>query len=885
MGGCVSVSLSCDREVNQFSQWLCVSGSYIQNLSENLASLQKAMGVLKAKRDDVQGRINREEFTGHRRRLAQVQVWLTRIQTIENQFNDLLSTCNAEIQRLCLCGFCSKNVKMSYLYGKRVIVLLREVEGLSSQGVFDIVTEAAPIAEVEELPIQSTIVGQDSMLDKVWNCLMEDKVWIVGLYGMGGVGKTTLLTQINNKFSKLGGGFDVVIWVVVSKNATVHKIQKSIGEKLGLVGKNWDEKNKNQRALDIHNVLRRKKFVLLLDDIWEKVELKVIGVPYPSGENGCKVAFTTRSKEVCGRMGVDNPMEISCLDTGNAWDLLKKKVGENTLGSHPDIPQLARKVSEKCCGLPLALNVIGETMSFKRTIQEWRHATEVLTSATDFSGMEDEILPILKYSYDSLNGEDAKSCFLYCSLFPDDFEIRKEMLIEYWICEGFIKEKQGREKAFNQGYDILGTLVRSSLLLEGAKDKDVVSMHDVVREMALWIFSDLGKHKERCIVQAGIGLDELPEVENWRAVKRMSLMNNNFEKILGSPECVELITLFLQNNYKLVDISMEFFRCMPSLAVLDLSENHSLSELPEEISELVSLQYLDLSGTYIERLPHGLHELRKLVHLKLERTRRLESISGISYLSSLRTLRLRDSKTTLDTGLMKELQLLEHLELITTDISSGLVGELFCYPRVGRCIQHIYIRDHWERPEESVGVLVLPAIHNLCYISIWNCWMWEIMIEKTPWKKNLTNPNFSNLSNVRIEGCDGLKDLTWLLFAPNLINLRVWGCKHLEDIISKEKAASVLEKEILPFQKLECLNLYQLSELKSIYWNALPFQRLRCLDILNNCPKLRKLPLDSKSVVKVEEFVIKYKEKKWIERVEWEDEATQYRFLPTCRLR
>ncbi|VYS45827.1 unnamed protein product [Arabidopsis thaliana] len=820
MGGCVSVSLSCDRVVNQFSQWLCVSGSYIQNLSENLASLQKAMGVLKAKRDDVQGRINREEFTGHRRRLAQVQVWLTRIQTIENQFNDLLITCHAEIQRLCLCGFCSKNVKRSYLYGKRVIVLLREVEGLSSQGEFDVVTEATPIAEVEELPIQSTIVGQDSMLDKVWNCLMEDKVWIVGLYGMGGVGKTTLLTQINNKFSKLGGGFDVVIWVVVSKNATVHKIQRSIGEKLGLVGKNWDEKNKNQRALDIHNVLRRKKFVLLLDDIWEKVELKVIGVPFPNRENGCKIAFTTRSKEVCGRMGVDDPMEVSCLDTGNAWDLLKKKVGENTLGSHPDIPQLACKVSEKCRGLPLALNVI------------------------DFSGMEDEILPILKYS---LNGEDVKSCFLYCSLFPEDFEIRKEMLIEYWICEGFIKEKQGREKAFNQGYDILGTLVRSSLLLEGTKDKDFVSMHDVVREMALWISSDLGKHKERCIVQAGIGLDELPKVENWRAVKRMSLMNNDFEKIFGSPECVELITLFLQNNYKLVDISMEFFRI------------------------------LICPGHILERLPHGLQELRKLVHLKLERTRRLESISGISYLSSLRTLRLRDSKTTLDTGLMKELQLLEHLELITTDISSGLVGELFCYPRVGRCIQHIYIRDHWERPEESVGVLVLPAITNLCYISIWNCWMCEIMIEKkTPWNKNLTSPNFSNLSNVRIEGCDGLKDLTWLLFAPNLINLRVWGCKHLEDIISKEKAVSVLEKEILPFAKLECLNLYQLSELKSIYWNALPFQRLRCLDILNNCPKLRKLPLDSKSVVKVEEFVIKYKEKKWIERVEWEDEATRH---------
>ena len=57
----------------------------------------------------------------------------------------------------------------------------------------------------------------------------------------------------------------------MSRNASVRKIQESIAKKLGLVGKEWDEKNENERALDIHNVLRRKKFVLLLDDIWEKV--------------------------------------------------------------------------------------------------------------------------------------------------------------------------------------------------------------------------------------------------------------------------------------------------------------------------------------------------------------------------------------------------------------------------------------------------------------------------------------------------------------------------------------------------------------------------------------------------------------------------------------
>ncbi|KAG2260762.1 hypothetical protein Bca52824_080056 [Brassica carinata] len=882
MGGCFSVSLSCDQVLNQVSECLSLKGSYIHNLPQNLATLQKAMGILKAKRDDVQGRVNREEFTGHRRRLAQVQVWLTSILTMEIQLNDLLRTSDVELQRLCLCRFCSKNVKKSYLYGNRVMVMLREVESLIPQGEFDVVTDAAPIAEGEELPIQPTIVGQETMLELVWNRLMEDEVGIVGLHGMGGVGKTTLLKQINNRFSERRHGFDVLIWVVVSQNATVHKIQRSIGEKLGLEGKEWDEKSDMKRAHDIHNVLRRKKFVLFLDDIWKKVSLDVLGVPYPNRVNECKVAFTTRSREVCGRMGVDDPIEVHCLDKEKAWNLFKEKVGEHTLGSHQDIPELARKVAGKCRGLPLALNVIGETMACRDTVQEWRRAVDVLTSsATEFSGVEDEILPVLKYSYDSLDDETTKACFLYCSLYPEDGLIDKERLIEYWIGEGFIDEKEGRERAMDQGYVILGTLVRACLLSESDWN---VKMHDVVREMAMWIASDLGKHKERCIVKAGAGIPKIPKVKNWKDVRRISLMENDIRIVSESPDCPELTTLLLQRNYKLVEISDVFFQSMPKLLVLDSSWN-SLSGFRMDVCNLVSLRYLNLSHTKISELPCGIYMLRMLIHLNLENTSNLESLDGISGLSSLRTLMLRNSNVLLDMSLMKKLQLLEHIEYITVSIlASTLVGEkLFDDPRIGRSIQQVWIEENGE--EESVQVMVLPALDGLRDIWVSFCkTLEEIKIEKTPWNKSLTSPCFSNLTQVTIVCCDSLKDLTWLLFAPNLTVLHVGDSRRLEEIISKEKAGSVLENNITPFQKLEKLNLIDLPELKSIYWNALPFQRLRCLSIWEGCRKLRKLPLNSKSVFEVEKLVIECgTDEEWIERVEWEDEATRLRFLPSCR--
>ncbi|KAG7542926.1 P-loop containing nucleoside triphosphate hydrolase [Arabidopsis thaliana x Arabidopsis arenosa] len=840
MGGCISVSVSCDQFLNQFSQWLCVRRSYIHSLPENLAALEKAIEVLKTKENDVKRRVDREEFIGRRQRLSQVQVWLTNVASIEKRFNDMVSTREVEIKRLCFCGFCSKSFGKSYRYGEMVSVMLKEVESLFSHGEFDVVTEVAMVVQVEEMPIQSIVVGQETMLERVWNSLMKDGFKIMGLYGMGGVGKTTLLTQVNNKFSEIDGGFDIVMWVVVSKTPENYRIQEDIAKRLGLSGEEWDKKTENKRAVDIHNVLRRKKFVLLLDNIWEKVNLESVGVPYPSRENGSIVAFTTRSRDVCGRMGVNDPMKVNCLEPEEAWDLFQKKVGENTLKSHPDIPELAKQIAGKCRGLPLALNVIGETMACKSTVQEWRHAIDVLTSSTiEFSGMEDEILPILKYSYDNLNMEHVKSCFLYCSLFPEDYEMKKEELVDYWICEGYIDVKDGKERAINEGYAIIGTLVRTCLLLEEGWKKAEVKMHDVVREMAQWISSDLRKHKDQCIVRAGVGLHAVPEVKNWRAVRRMSLMKNELQKILGCPTCPELTTLLLQKNHKLVNISGEFFRFMPNLVVLDLSWSSSLIGLPKQISELVSLRYLDLSYTNIERLPVGLQELKKLIHLNLESMKRLESIAGVSKLLSLRTLRLQKSKKALDVNSAKELQLLEHLEVLTIDIFSSLVLEhLLCSQRLAKSIQYVELI---EVEEESFKILTFPTMVNIRRIGIWKCGMKEIKIETR------TSSCFSSLSKVVIGQCDGLKDLTWLLFAPNLTYLDVRFAEQLEDIISEEKAASFTDENaniIIPFQKLECLSLSDLPKLKSIYWTPLSFPRLSELAVQEHCPKLKKLSIE-----------------------------------------
>ncbi|CAN7033274.1 unnamed protein product [Brassica oleracea var. botrytis] len=221
-------------------------------------------------------------------------------------------------------------------------------------------------------------------------------------------------------------------------------------------------------------------------------------------------------------------------------------------------------------------------MSCKKKVREWNDALHVLTSSprVEFAEKEDEILSILKYSYDSLKVGKLKSCFQYCALFPAGSMLSKDSLIEYWEVEGCVGGFGSHYIAKNRGYENIDTLVRAGLLMESDDSTKFVQMHDVVRKMALWVASDLGKNRERWVVEAGVGLRDMVPVQDWTGVRKMSLMNNEIEEISGGHDCHQLTTLFLQQNSNLVRISGEFFQYMPMLVVL----NMSFTELEELIA-------------------------------------------------------------------------------------------------------------------------------------------------------------------------------------------------------------------------------------------------------------------------------------------------------------
>ncbi|CAF2055076.1 BnaC06g03840D [Brassica napus] len=201
-------------------------------------------------------------------RLVQVEGWLSRVARIDSQVSGLLNDKPTETKRLCVFRYCSTKCISSCEYGKKVSKKLEEVNELYPEGVFKDVAGKRPAEKVETKRIQTT-VGLDSMVGKAWNSIMKPEGRTLGIYGMGGVGKTTLLATINNKLDKEANEFAVVIWVVVSQDLQYRGIQDQILGRL-CVDKDWEKETEKEKASSIANILGRKKFIVLLDDLWSE---------------------------------------------------------------------------------------------------------------------------------------------------------------------------------------------------------------------------------------------------------------------------------------------------------------------------------------------------------------------------------------------------------------------------------------------------------------------------------------------------------------------------------------------------------------------------------------------------------------------------------------
>nr|XP_007153041.1 hypothetical protein PHAVU_003G002400g [Phaseolus vulgaris]ESW25035.1 hypothetical protein PHAVU_003G002400g [Phaseolus vulgaris] len=444
-----------------------------------LKKLEEEEGDLIVTRDSVQKFVtNAKKQT--RKTSEVVDKWLQDAINDVDNVNQLLK--EAKAKRICCFGHCP-NWIWQYRVGKKLANKNVYLEKFIAEG-----RKYVPFDRIATLPSGTLDIlsekcmnfeSRQSAYEKLLEAVKNNDVDMIGLYGMGGCGKTTLAMEVM-KLVEAEHFFEKVLFVPISSTVEVRRIQEKIASSLQYTFPETEVMERAQRLCLRLN--QEKKILVILDDVWEKLDFGGIGIPSSEHHKGCKILITTRSEEVCTSMDCQRKIYLPILTDEEAWTLFQNKalIFEDT----PDtLKNLGRLISNECKGLPVAIAAVASSLKGKaETI--WSVALNKLRSSKPINIERGLIDPYkcLQLSYDNLDNKEAKSLFLLCSVFPEDYEIPLEILTRYAIGLGVVGEAHSYEEARSEVVAAKIKLVSSCLLLD-EKD-EYVKMHDIVRDVA-----------------------------------------------------------------------------------------------------------------------------------------------------------------------------------------------------------------------------------------------------------------------------------------------------------------------------------------------------------------------------------------------------------------
>ncbi|KAL2472896.1 putative disease resistance protein [Forsythia ovata] len=619
----------------------------VKNLKGNIRILKRKLDTLQSREADVSAELKCAEGHSGKKRKREVENWLSNVAKKKREFESL----EQEVQRTRFYQFYPR-----LNLAEQVVTMTEEVTELVNQGQFSEGLLLEGDRSTAKLLLTPPHNGQAFLknFNDIWASLVDDNILSIGIYGMGGVGKTTLAKHAHDKLKNESKFLGHVYWITVSQEFSIYKLQSDIAHALKLDFSS--ETDETKRAAVLFEAFQKEgRFVFILDDVWKQIDAEKIGIPPRS--DGCRLVITSRSEEVCHRMDCQRIIKVNTLSEQEAWELFLEKLGREL---DSEVEEICKKMVKRCCGLPLALITLAGSMRGVTDIREWRDASQELEkSCMGRADIENKVLPILLYSYDRLRDPRLKRCFLYCSLYPEDYHIQRDELIENFISEELMDRRSSWQAENDQGHAILNQLERACLL-ESVSDW-YVKMHDLIRDMALWITKD----NRRYMVKAGLHLREIPDVQEWTEdLDKLSLMKNSIAEISSgmSPKCPRLSTLILRGN-PLESIPDCFFTQMRGLHTLNLTGT-DIQYLPNSISDLENLRTLLLRYCYKLKSVPTLEKLRLLTRLDLAYTEIEEVPNGVESLTNLKVLDMGcKSLSMIPTGVLLRLSLLQQLTL------------------------------------------------------------------------------------------------------------------------------------------------------------------------------------------------------------------------------
>nr|XP_016498898.1 PREDICTED: putative late blight resistance protein homolog R1A-3 [Nicotiana tabacum] len=331
------------------------------------------------------------------------------------------------------------------------------------------------------------IVGFENDTKSILRLLIRgtNELDVIPIVGMGGQGKTTIAKKVYNN-DNVVSHFDVQAWCIISQ---IHNRRELLQEIFSQV---TGSANKVDEVGALADILRKslvgKRYLIVLDDIWDGMAWDDLRLSFPDGRNGSRIVVTTRLDKVAEDVKHhSDPYFLPFLTPEESRELLQKKVFQNE-ACPPELNDVSLDVARRCKGLPLVVVLVAGIIKKKKMERSWWH--EIKKALFSYLDRESKgySRATMQLSYDNLP-EYLRPCLLYMGMFPEDERIPVSKLISLWIAEGFVQniESDRLMEEIAEGY--LMDLIRSNVVMVSRRTYNgkvkYCQVHDVVLHFCL----------------------------------------------------------------------------------------------------------------------------------------------------------------------------------------------------------------------------------------------------------------------------------------------------------------------------------------------------------------------------------------------------------------